>query len=155
MVTLCQVSWNHHRSQAKLWKTHFQHNQKSNPYLWLSVYSVLNRKSPLPLLTRIRLLLMYVTPILTYVDAASGLFVSTLDGRLQESVQIVGLRNNLWHVFLLKKKTIPWNSTEHYLLKIISRHRAEQCSTKISHQNSFTYAKSVKEPHINTSKSLT
>jgi hypothetical protein len=56
------------------------------------LYSILNRKSPIPLGTRIRLLKMYITPILTYAGAAWAPFIHKSHWRRLEAVQTIGLR---------------------------------------------------------------
>jgi hypothetical protein len=57
-----------------------------------SLYPVLNRKSAIPMEKRIRLLSMYVTPILTYAGAAWAPFITPTQWKRIEAVQTIGLR---------------------------------------------------------------
>lgn len=56
------------------------------------LYPVLNKKSPIPLSTKIQLFKMYVLPILTYAGAAWASYVTKTQWKNIEAVQTIGLR---------------------------------------------------------------
>jgi len=70
------------------------------------LYSILNKKSPIPTRTKLILFKMYIIPILTYTGEAWAPFISTFSWRKLEAVQTIGIRMILGQPSIVKNSVL-------------------------------------------------
>ena len=70
------------------------------------LYSILNKKSPIPTRTKLNLFKMYIIPILTYAGEAWAPFISTSTWRKIEAVQTIGIRIILGQPSIVKNSIL-------------------------------------------------
>jgi len=70
------------------------------------LYSILNKKSPIPTRTKLILFKMYIIPILTYAGEALAAFISTFSWRKLEAVQTIGIKMILGRLTIVKNSVL-------------------------------------------------
>ncbi|XP_016664374.2 uncharacterized protein LOC100161354 isoform X2 [Acyrthosiphon pisum] len=102
------------------------------------LYPLINKKSPIPLKTKILILKMYVIPILTYAGAAWAPLVPTHQWKRIEAVQTTGLRTITGNPTFVRNDILRSSAG----LKTIRETITSQASAMF-HKNSYS-----KYPHI-------
>jgi len=102
------------------------------------LYPLINKKSAIPLKTKILILKTYVIPILTYAGAAWALLISNHQWKRIEAIQTIGLRTITGNPTFVRNDILRGSAG----LKPIKETITNQVSTMF-HKNSYS-----KYPHI-------